>query len=128
VNEYHGDHFGRIFAHWVAVYFGQFRGNRNSSANLCDTFVHGSNCALIWTKNWLGYLLGDFSQTHLVTLTNIRITNLHRFIFVRMESIHPFHKKWADMHQPRGVVCLLLGLKIFLYIVGMYLCICNHHK
>jgi hypothetical protein len=36
--------------------------------NFVATFFHGKNCVLILTKNGLGYIWGDFSQTHLVTL------------------------------------------------------------
>jgi hypothetical protein len=32
-------------------------------------FFHGKSYVLILTQNWLGYILGIFSQTHLVTLS-----------------------------------------------------------
>jgi hypothetical protein len=33
------------------------------------TFVHGKSCVPIFTRNGLGYILGDFSQGHLVALS-----------------------------------------------------------
>jgi hypothetical protein len=53
VCQYQGNHIGRIFTHWVVVYFWQFSKNYKSSANLWTTF---SQCTyvlvvyLFWQK------------------------------------------------------------------------------
>jgi hypothetical protein len=56
-----GDQIGRFFAHWAIVYLEQFFKYR-SSPNLWDNLY-----ALILTRNGLGYILGNFYQSHLVT-------------------------------------------------------------
>jgi hypothetical protein len=63
-----GDQVGRIFAYWVIVNFVQCFENYRSSTNDLATFFHGASDVIIFTKTWLGYILGDFSQTHKVTL------------------------------------------------------------
>jgi hypothetical protein len=62
------DQIGRIFAQWAIVYYEQFFENYRSSPHLCYTVFTGIDYVLILTKNGLGYILGHFSQTHLVTL------------------------------------------------------------
>jgi hypothetical protein len=37
-------------------------------AQLFELFFCGKSCVLILTKNGLGYILGDFCQTHQATL------------------------------------------------------------
>jgi hypothetical protein len=63
-----GDLIGRIFDYWAIVYFGKlfviYRVNKKNWA----TFFSDKNFALVLTKNGLGYILGPFLQTHLVTL------------------------------------------------------------
>jgi hypothetical protein len=49
------------------AYFGQFS-EIQKSTNYLDTFFHCQSYVLILTQNGLGYILGAFSQTHLVTL------------------------------------------------------------
>jgi hypothetical protein len=51
---------GRIFSHWVIVYFGQFCVNFRSSANLWAAVFHFKVYVLILSKNALGNILGDF--------------------------------------------------------------------
>jgi hypothetical protein len=48
---------------WTFVYFGPFFKLAKIAQNFWATFN-----ALVLTKNGLGHILGDFSQTHLVTL------------------------------------------------------------
>jgi hypothetical protein len=50
-----GDQIGRFFAAWVIVFFGQFFVNYRLSPNFWGYFFHGKNCALILTKNGLGF-------------------------------------------------------------------------
>jgi hypothetical protein len=63
-----GDQIGRIFAQSAIVYFGQFFKNYTSSPNVWGTLFQRIDYVLILTINGLGYILGDFLQTHLVTL------------------------------------------------------------
>jgi hypothetical protein len=42
--------------------------NVRISTHFCATFFLSIDYVLILTKNGFGYILGDFSQTHLVTL------------------------------------------------------------
>jgi hypothetical protein len=63
-----GDQIGRILAHWMIVYFGNSFENYRSRSIFWQLFSEGGNYALILTKDGLGYILGYFSQTHLVTL------------------------------------------------------------
>jgi hypothetical protein len=58
---------GRIFASLVIVYFGQFL-KTTSSPNFCATFLESNSYVLILTKTGLGYILGNFSHTHLATM------------------------------------------------------------
>jgi hypothetical protein len=47
----------------VTVYCRQFIENYKCSPQFCAaTFFHGEGYALILTKNWLGYILGDFFE------------------------------------------------------------------
>jgi hypothetical protein len=55
-------------AFWAIVFFGKFIENFRSSANSWANFFRSASYVLILTKNWLGYILGNFLQTHLVTL------------------------------------------------------------
>jgi hypothetical protein len=64
-----GDQIGRIFAQRAIVYLGNFlKITYISSPNLYAIFPISIKHVLILTKNGLGYVLGDFFQTHLVTL------------------------------------------------------------
>jgi hypothetical protein len=54
----------------VIVYFGQFVENYRSRPTICGTFGGKSYLCINFDKKcWYVYILGDFSQTHLVTLT-----------------------------------------------------------
>jgi hypothetical protein len=44
----------------VAHYFGQFFESYKVSPHYCATFSRGEGCELNKTKNWLGYILGEF--------------------------------------------------------------------
>jgi hypothetical protein len=57
---YKGDQIGRIFAHWVIVYFGHLFENYRTSTNFWGTFSLSWGYALILAKNVLGYVLGYF--------------------------------------------------------------------
>jgi hypothetical protein len=54
------DRIGRIFAHWVTVYFGPFFENYCSIQNFSATLFHGENHSFILTLNGLGHILGYF--------------------------------------------------------------------
>jgi hypothetical protein len=56
-----GDQIGRFF-------FGQFMQNFRNSPNFWAAVFHGKSSILILAKCGLGYILGDYLQTHLVTL------------------------------------------------------------
>jgi hypothetical protein len=59
---------GWIFVFWAIRCFGQFIHYR-SSPNVWASFYHGKSYVHIYFhKKELGYILGDFSETHLVTL------------------------------------------------------------
>jgi hypothetical protein len=61
------DQIGRIFTHWVIIYFGQFF-LMIEVARFGNTFFHEKGCALILTKmGWASFWV-IFSQVHLVTL------------------------------------------------------------
>jgi hypothetical protein len=63
VNAEQGDQIGRIFTNWATFYFGYFFVKitfRNSANIYWAPFFHGKICALIFTRNGLGYILGDF--------------------------------------------------------------------
>jgi hypothetical protein len=53
-----GDQIGRSFAYWAAVFLEHF-----FKPTKVATFFHGTSYVL--TKSGFGYILGDFSQTHL---------------------------------------------------------------
>jgi hypothetical protein len=55
-----GDQIGRIFAHWVTVYFGQLFENYRRGSFFWATFFHDKVFELISSKNVLGHILGDF--------------------------------------------------------------------
>jgi hypothetical protein len=63
-----GDQIGPIFASKVIDYFGQFLENYKSSPTCWATFLQAKSYVLILIKDELGFILGDFSETHLVTL------------------------------------------------------------
>jgi hypothetical protein len=63
------DQIGRIFVDWASIYFEQLFENYRSCPYFWATFFHGKGDVLILIKNGLGYILGHFLQTHLVTLT-----------------------------------------------------------
>jgi hypothetical protein len=61
VNQRQGDQIRQIFAHWKIVFFGQFfLKNKEVPTWLLSYFFQQKMCALILTKNGLGYILGDF--------------------------------------------------------------------
>jgi hypothetical protein len=62
-----GDQIGLFFAHWVFVILGKFFDNCRSRLTFCDTLFHWKVMYKLWNK-WLGYILADFLQTHLVSL------------------------------------------------------------
>jgi hypothetical protein len=63
-----GDQIGRIFTHWLIVYFGQVL----LTANVAHTFglptYFYSYICINFGKNGFGCILDVFSRTHLVTL------------------------------------------------------------
>jgi hypothetical protein len=61
-----GDQIGQIFSQWAIVYLRQLYKDYKSSPKCLPTFFLNIDYVIILTKNWLGYVLGDFSQTHLV--------------------------------------------------------------
>jgi hypothetical protein len=59
------DQIGRIFAHWAIANIGQINWKLQKLLFMGEaTYI----CINFDTKNGLGFILGDFSQTHLVTL------------------------------------------------------------
>jgi hypothetical protein len=60
VNGIQGDQIGRICAYWVTVFFGQFQGNYRNSQCFLTKFFRGKSYVLIFTRNWLGYISGEF--------------------------------------------------------------------
>jgi hypothetical protein len=78
-----GDQIGQIFASRVVVYFGQFVVNYRRSANYKATFFYSTRYVLILTKHGLGYILGDFLQTHLVTLTLGKVMATKRLVALK---------------------------------------------
>jgi hypothetical protein len=63
-----GDQIGRIFAHWAIVFFKQFLKMIEVAQNFGLHF-HIKGFTSILIKSGLGFILGDFSQIHLVTLS-----------------------------------------------------------
>jgi hypothetical protein len=63
-----GDQIGRIFAYWAILFIGQLFENYRNSTFLGDTFPHGKRYLQNLAQNVLGFILGHFSQAHLVTL------------------------------------------------------------
>jgi hypothetical protein len=63
-----GDRIVRIFAYWAIDYFGQFFENYRISTHTLKTFSTVKVMHSFWSKMSMGYILGVFSQTHLVTL------------------------------------------------------------
>jgi hypothetical protein len=63
-----GDQFGRIFSCWAIVLFGQFFLNTEEAKTFWATLFTIKVMYLLCEKNGLGYILGDFSHTHPVTL------------------------------------------------------------
>jgi hypothetical protein len=61
-----GGQIGRIFAIWVIVYFGQFL---HYFSKFLGNFFPQKKLYINLYKNGLGFILGIFSQIHLVTLT-----------------------------------------------------------
>jgi hypothetical protein len=70
-----GDQIGRIFADWSIVSIVQRFVNDRSSGQFRATFSHGTNDILNLTTFLFGYILGDFWQTHLVTLARPEYTD-----------------------------------------------------
>jgi hypothetical protein len=70
-----GDQIGRIFAHWAIACLGWFTENYKSRPNIGATCLPRCKiCISFLQKNGLGYILGHFSQPHLVTLdVNLRV-------------------------------------------------------
>jgi hypothetical protein len=58
----------------VIAYFGYFYENSISSQKFLASFSTIKLMYLFCPKNWLGYISGDFSQTHLVTLLKTHYT------------------------------------------------------
>jgi hypothetical protein len=56
--------------YWATVYFGQIFLKIAKVSKSLVYFFHNQIFILIETKNGLGYLLGDYLQTHLVTLVD----------------------------------------------------------
>jgi hypothetical protein len=54
-----GDQIGRIFAHWVIFFFGQFFENYRSSPNIWATLFNGKSCLIILTKTDLVFIFGQ---------------------------------------------------------------------
>jgi hypothetical protein len=52
----------------VVVYIEQFFFLITAEAQIIGYFFHSTRYVLILTKHGLGYILGDFLQTHLVTM------------------------------------------------------------
>jgi amino acid transporter len=68
-SRHQGDLIGRIFAHWAIISVGFFK--ITEVAHIFNTFITVKIMPyLILTKIGLFYILGDFSQTHLVTQTS----------------------------------------------------------
>jgi hypothetical protein len=55
-----GPRLGEFSPVWAVVHFGQLLKNYKICANYCHLFSCGTSCVLIWTKNGLGYILGDY--------------------------------------------------------------------
>jgi hypothetical protein len=70
-----GDRIGRIIAYWAIVFFEQFFENYESSLNIWAIFPHSLGFKLILAKHGFGLILGDFSQTYLVTLPRFYLIN-----------------------------------------------------
>jgi hypothetical protein len=52
--------FGRIFANWAFIYFGQFLENFRSSPHSTATFSRDARYLLILTEEWVGQHFGLF--------------------------------------------------------------------
>jgi hypothetical protein len=63
-----GDQIGRIFVLWSLFTLGSFFKSTEVAQILGLLFSRRKSYVLISTKNPWGYILGNFSQTHLVTL------------------------------------------------------------
>jgi hypothetical protein len=63
-----GDQNGQIFAYRASVYFGQFFNIKVAQNFFLFYFTVIVRYVFILTQNQLGYILGDFLKTHLVTL------------------------------------------------------------
>jgi hypothetical protein len=63
-----GDQIGRIFASWLIVRFVQLYQKLQKHANFGGLLFRRKKLCINFDKNGLGYILGDFSQSHLVTL------------------------------------------------------------
>jgi hypothetical protein len=71
-----GDQIGRIFDHWVIVYFCQLHELAHIFGLLCSTviFMHQLRQKMDWATFW-----ANFSQTDLVTLASIRLVHTNSF-------------------------------------------------
>jgi hypothetical protein len=64
-----GDQIGRIFGHfWVIAYFGASFLKSLKQPTFIGCFFPFISLCIIFDINGLGYILGDFSQAHPVTL------------------------------------------------------------
>jgi hypothetical protein len=59
---------GEFSPYWAIVYFGQCFNNEMDGTHFLATCFHGTSYVLVLEKKLLGDVLGDFSQTRLVTL------------------------------------------------------------
>jgi hypothetical protein len=79
----------RIFAQWAIVYFGLFC--KDFLGYFFPKHTYIDYICIIFVKKWLGYVLGNFLQAHLVTL-HIG-TNLNRqpwpVITISKDSLSP---------------------------------------
>jgi hypothetical protein len=74
------DKMGRMFDYWIIAYF---FGKLKKWPKSLDYSFKGQSFVLILTTRAFGYILGDFSQTHPVTL----ISNLRHEICFEFMSL-----------------------------------------
>jgi hypothetical protein len=119
----------RIFAHWAIVCFWQFFWNfQNYKANILNTFFLGKSYVLVWAGNGLGYFLGNFSQTYLVTLvpsSTGRQKRCHSEVVVQKNE-----QCFFNVHGQLGgstIIPLLLNQVFFVIIECCKLAVISRH-
>jgi hypothetical protein len=105
-----GDQIGRIFAYWAIVFFGQFFYYRSSPYFRYFFLTIDRVLFILTRKYWLGYILGDFPPTRLVTLLLSEKRKHFLSIFLQFEEafIIIIHLKVANNRKLSFKNCLTL--------------------